>query len=266
MKIDALTRKSHFWNEDRFILGNNYYLVIDGATPLIKNKGHNLACYMVKYIKKNIHKYNGSIKTRLEMLSSDIYKSLKTLSDDTAYLPSASLSYVEDKGDEYEIGIVGDCEAVVKKVDGEIIRCYDDSLSKLDDFALSKMIEIAKEKNIDIVDARPFINDILIENRRLQNKENGYNAYTVLPNFSLNELKFKFKKSDVTEIYLYSDGFSDAFTSLGIYSSYEEMFKNSIDIKEEVNKIKLASYNDSKCNKNPRFKVIDDITIVKIVK
>ena len=40
MKIDALTRKSHFWNEDRFILGNNYYLVIDGATPLIKNKGH----------------------------------------------------------------------------------------------------------------------------------------------------------------------------------------------------------------------------------
>ena len=38
------------------------------------------------------------------------------------------------------------------------------------------------------------------------------------------------------------------------------------DIKEEVNKIKISSYNDSKCNKNPRFKVIDDITIVKIVK
>ena len=36
MKITAKTRKSHYWNEDRFVLGKDYFMVIDGATPLIK--------------------------------------------------------------------------------------------------------------------------------------------------------------------------------------------------------------------------------------
>lgn len=266
MKIDAFTRKSHYWNEDRFIIGKNYFLVIDGATPLIKIKHKNLACYMVNYIKKNIHKYDGPIKARLEALSNDIYKKLNTNSLDTAYLPSASLCYVEEENDEFIVGIVGDCEVVVKTRNNEIIRCFDDSLSKLDTAALTEMVKIAKEKQIDVCSARPLINDILIKNRRLQNKSNGYNAYTVLPDFSLNELKYKFKKDDVKEIYLYSDGFSDSFNHLGIYSSCEEMFKKSLDIKEEVNKIKNEAYLDSKCNLHPRFKVIDDITIIKYVK
>ena len=56
MKINAFTRKSHRWNEDRFIYGDNYWIVIDGATPLIKTKEVNLARLMVAYIKKNINK------------------------------------------------------------------------------------------------------------------------------------------------------------------------------------------------------------------
>jgi hypothetical protein len=41
MKIYAKTRKSHFWNEDRFVIGDNFLMVIDGASPLIKNKKFN---------------------------------------------------------------------------------------------------------------------------------------------------------------------------------------------------------------------------------
>ena len=43
MKITTRTRKSHYWNEDRFVLGTNYFMVIDGATPLIKTNDFNEA-------------------------------------------------------------------------------------------------------------------------------------------------------------------------------------------------------------------------------
>ena len=53
MVITPKTRKSHYWNEDRFIIGENYIIVIDGATPLLKQNDFNEACWMVNYIKKN---------------------------------------------------------------------------------------------------------------------------------------------------------------------------------------------------------------------
>ena len=61
MKITAKTRKSHYWNEDRFVLGKDYFMVIDGATPLIKSNNFNEACWLVTYVKENINKLTGSI-------------------------------------------------------------------------------------------------------------------------------------------------------------------------------------------------------------
>ena len=265
MKINAKTRKSHSWNEDRFIIGDNYFIVIDGATPLIKNSELNLACFMVKYIKNNINKYDGSIATRLENLSRDIYQSLNINSTDPAFLPSASIAYLEIKDDFYHIGIIGDCEVTLKKNNGEIIRCYDDSLPKLDNIALSKMKEIALSKNVNISVARKDIQDLLIKHRRMQNTSDGYRAYSVMPNYKLEELTFDIAKNDIEEIYLYSDGFADAFTHLGIYESHLKMFEKSLDIDKEINRIKEVSFNDKNCNKHLRFKLIDDITVIQII-
>ena len=55
MNVIAKTRKSHSWNEDRYIIGDSFYIVIDGATPLIKKEKMNLACWMVSYVKKYIN-------------------------------------------------------------------------------------------------------------------------------------------------------------------------------------------------------------------
>ena len=42
------------------------------------------------------------------------------------------------------------------------------------------------------------------------------------------------------------------------------MFKESIDINEEIKKIEKRAYEDKNCNIYPRFKTIDDIAIIKI--
>lgn len=36
MNIEKQTRKAHYYNEDRYVIGQTYYMVMDGATPLQK--------------------------------------------------------------------------------------------------------------------------------------------------------------------------------------------------------------------------------------
>ncbi|MBR2891402.1 MAG: hypothetical protein IKC22_03375 [Bacilli bacterium] len=265
MKIQALTRKSHFWNEDRFIVGNNYWIVIDGATPLIKKNNENLARYMVDYIKKNIDKYKGRIKDRLIKLSSDLYDELKLVSNDAAYKPSASLAYVELIDEVFYVGVLGDCEVTIKTNNNEIIRCFKDDLSKLDAISLTRLQEEASKRNINVKDARKYIIDTLIKHRRLINQSGGYQAYTISDNLEFREYSFSIESKKVKEIYLYSDGFSASFQQLKIYDKHEDLFKHTLDIKLEVEKIVKTAFSDGNCNKYPRFKKIDDITIIQII-
>lgn len=266
MKIIAKTRKSHYWNEDRFIVGDNFYIVIDGATPLKKKGDTNLACWMVTYLKKNINKYKGFVKDRLIQLSKDAYNELAIESSDKSLLPSASMSWVEDDGEYYNVGILGDCEVTFKTINDEIIRCFSDDITKLDDLAISRMIDVAKTYNIHIVEARKHIQDILIKHRKLINEPGGYSAFTLSNNLVLNEKTFKIRKDLVKEIYLYSDGFSQSFQHLEVYQSHEEMFANSLELDEEIEKIVAQAFADPYCDKYPRFKKIDDITAIKIIK
>lgn len=264
MIINKLSRKSRKLNEDRFIIGKDFYLVIDGATPLIKTSNINLAHQMVSYIKKNITKEKGSLKEKLVILSKKMYKEFNLNSDDSAYLPSASLAYVERRNDELVIGTLGDCEVIVKDNLNTITRFNSSDLSKLDNIAIKKQVEVAKEKKIDVLNARSYIQDILIKHRRLINKPTGYFAYTL----NLDKLDIKetiIKNENIKEIYLYSDGFSQSFNSLNLYKDAYELFKNTIDINEETKKIVDASFKDKNCNSHPRFKTIDDITIIQII-
>ena len=263
MTINKLSRKSRKLNEDRFIIGKDFYLVIDGATPLIKTSNINLAHQMVSYIKKNITKEKGSLKEKLVILSKKMYKEFNLNSDDSAYLPSASLAYVERRNDELVIGTLGDCEVIVKDNLNTITRFNSSDLSKLDNIAINKQVEVAKEKKIDVLNARSYIQDILIKHRRLINKPNGYFAYTL----NLDKLDIKetiIKNENIKEIYLYSDGFSQSFEHLNVYNTHEEMFSKSLDLDEEILKIKNQSFLDPYCDKYPRLKKIDDITVIKI--
>lgn len=266
MNIITRSRKSHQWNEDRFIVGDSYYMVIDGASPLIKNEKMNLTCWMVTYLKKYINRYTGPIKERLEKIAIDAYHDLNIDVKSLAYLPSAGISYLEEDENYYYASILGDCEITFRMNNGSIIRCYTDELTKLDSKAIDELIKIAKEKQIHIIDARPYIQDILIKHRELMNQEGGYNVFTIFPDSKFSAKVFKVKKEDVKEIYIYSDGFSQAFEYLKIYSSHEEMFKNSLDLDEEISKIVKYSFLDPYCDKYPRFKKIDDITVIKIIK
>lgn len=264
MKIIARTRKSHFWNEDRFVLGKNYVMVIDGATPLLKSNNFNEACWLVNYLKKNLHKYEGSIKNRLLMLSKDAFNVMPVKIKEEDYLPSAGASWVEWDDEYFYFSNLGDCEVVVILKNGELKRLSGDALTNLDNLVLEEMKRIALEKGLHIKEARSYVSDMLLRHRKMVNKPGGYNAFTISPKPIISENTFKLKKDEVQEIYLYSDGFASSFESLKIYNNYQEMFNKSLDLDCEIEKIVEESFGDPYCDKYPRFKKIDDITAIKI--
>lgn len=265
MKILARTRKSHFWNEDRFVYGKNYVMVIDGATPLLKSNNFNEACWMVNYLKKNLDKCEGSIKERLIILSKEACEIMPVKIKEEDYLPSASISWVEWDDKYFYASVLGDCEVTFITCDGEVIRFYGDELGHFDNLAIDEMIKISKEKNIHVSCAKTYIADTLIKHRKMVNKSNGYSAFTLSDKPIINEKTLKLEKNKIKEIYLYSDGFAQSFEHLKIYNSHQEMFSKSLDLDVEISKIVKTSFDDPYCDKYPRFKKIDDITVMKIV-
>lgn len=264
MNVYSKTRKAHCWNEDRFINGNGFNIVLDGATPLKRDGSFNEARWMVEYLKKNINRYTGSVKERFSALCKDAFYKLPVETKDEDYLPSASACWVEFVGYKLCAGILGDCEVTVITKSNKIIRCYCDELTKLDDIAVKELYEIVKKKNLHFIGAMDYVRDTLIKHRKLINKPNGYSALTLSPFSEINERTYEFDLNDVKTVYLYSDGFSQAFEYLQIYESHEEMFKNISNIDEEIKKIVDVSFADRYGDKHPRFKVIDDITVTKI--
>ncbi len=264
MKVYAKTRKSHYWNEDRFIVGKDYCVVIDGATPLKKSNLFNEACWMVKYIKKNFHRYNGDIKYRLTRLCKDAYRDLPLLQKDDDYLPSASACWIELTGGKIKVGILGDCEVTAIFNDGKILRCYDGRLNVLDKKAISEMTALAKEKNIHVTEARKYIQETLIRHRKLANTPEGYPALLLSRDIQINEKQYELDINCLKTVYLYSDGFSQAFENLQIYTAHKEMFEQIESVDDEIGKIVNRSFDDAQCDMYPRFKKIDDITIIKV--
>lgn len=264
MKISAVTRKSHYYNEDRFVIGKSFCMVIDGASPLKKKNEFNEARWFVEYIKKNISSRKGSIKERLLTISKDAYSMIPEDANHANYLPSASMSWLEWDDEYFYASVLGDCEVCFVHKDNSLTRCFDLALSRLDAIAIDEMKQKAREKGVSIREGRNLVLDTLIKHRNMANKPGGYAAFVLSDNPEINEKVFKVKKDEVKEVYLYSDGFSQSFEFLDIYPSHSEMFASSLDIKSEIEKIEQRSFADSDCEKYPRFKKIDDITAIKI--
>ena len=266
MKIKKYTRKSHYFNEDRYIINKDFIMVIDGATSLEKsNLKPTSGAYLAGYIKTTLPKIKGNIIERLNIVSKNIYRTLETNNNiNEKILPSCGMAWVEFYGDKIIIHTIGDCEAFVVKKDNATARIVIDDLLKLDDISLDELKKTSKEKNISIRDARPLINETLIKHRLLMNKEGGYSVFTPSNNPNFKYSTHEYNVSEVKDIYLYSDGFADAFTTFKLFKSAEHLFSKNRNIKKIINKIAKKASEDKNYNKYPRFKIIDDITIVKI--
>ena len=267
MNIEKQTRKAHYYNEDRYVIGQTYYMVMDGATPLQKNGIlPSEASWFVIFIKNQLKPTEQNVVEKLNFIAREAYCEFNRLTHtvNPDYYPSAGLAWVEIKDRKIICHTIGDCEILLKYKDGTLKRLLLKDLPELDQQALKEMKEIAKEKNISVLDAKKYITDTLIRNRKKMNQKGGYAIYTLSPDPYYDYLTFEEDQDLLEEIYLYTDGIALAFEELKIYTSWQEMFKKSLNLAQEFKDIVAKAKQDPLCNLYPRFKVLDDMTMIKI--
>ena len=273
MEKFVISRKSHTYNEDFYILKDNFCLVGDGATSLVPTEYKpTFGNVFVKFIKKKllkVKKVDDDILSWISKAFAFQYNLSEKELSNPSYLPTCGLVYCNFSSDlkHYEFAYIGDVHLVLKLKNGEYKVYQQQELVSLDNKAIEAMKQYSKSHSVSFLDARKSLNDVLIENRNLANKENGYPVYSPSKTGSF---KFSYgiiEKEEVSSIYMFTDGFAQAFDTLNIFSSLE-MCLDSIHSKEDAQKvileIKNRSYKDKDCNKYPRFKTIDDITFLMV--
>lgn len=253
-----LSKKAHSFNEDTIIIKKNkIYGVLDGATGIgntnYKNKTE--ASIFVKELKKALLN-NASYD--LNTVINDFAKANISNYFSSPSCGAAIIQIIDDSIITYNIG---DCEILIKFIDGHIQRICQKELQELDQIALTELIKIANGKKISIKEARPLINDILIKHRNLKNKANGYHVIEAT-NDNLVFENHKFPIASIDSILVYTDGFASAVSCFNIIDTFDNLF--NYDINYFYNEILKKANIDKNYNLYPRFKKIDDISVISI--
>lgn len=113
MNIEKQTRKAHYYNEDRYVIGQTYYMVMDGATPLQKNGIlPSEASWFVSFIKNQLKPTEQNVVEKLNFIAREAYCEFNRLTHtvNPDYYPSAGLAWVEIKDRKIICHTIGDCE------------------------------------------------------------------------------------------------------------------------------------------------------------
>lgn len=183
--------------------------------------------------------------------------------------PSAALAIVKwgcscDE-DVLEAAVLGDCLCVVDRKDGSTEILKDNLLSGFDNQAIDLLGKYIHDEGLSFKEAREKINDMLIENRLLRNREDGYWIADIsCMGYPHAEIRRE-SLSNIQGIFLCSDGFANA-VSMGVCSNLNEL-ANEVKQgrgQEILNALRKAESSDSEIVEHPRFKKSDDATFVYV--
>ena len=257
-------------NEDVYGFGENFVFVIDGATGLGENDCMGYGDD-AKWFVENVAKYlcdhvsSGTIIEHLEMICSQLYdtysKQLK-FNHKAAYMPSSCISLFRIVDETVEYYGLGDTMGYIEFTDGSYEVMYDQKLVDLDASAIKQMEDIASEKGISPIEARKYIQDILIYNRSLLNTENGYYSLELTGGGLHHAICKSWNLKDVKRVCCMSDGFYEIL-DYGLYPNVKELVNGvEKDYEFVFDQLYQAQEKDALGYEVPRFKIRDDTTVV----
>lgn len=250
---------SNAFNEDAYYIGDNYALVLDGATSL---EGEDVVQY-IKYLLSQI-KANYSIDISLkEILRKSIIEVSKIYENNA---PSATIAMMRIIDNKIELLCLGDAVIIYKTKDGKVEEFKDDSrLFELDKNVYNEIIKISNDLMITPAEARntEIIKRKLVENR---NKMNTKDGYYILSNDS-KALDFArsifLDKNNISYLILASDGLTSYYNEMKI-GTVSDFFDSMLNDGNEVFKKLREKENEDKDCFYIRFKISDDATGIVI--
>lgn len=261
-------------NEDAIGYGDNFIFVIDGATTLHKkgNSDYSDASWLSNrlsvLLKEKLPNLNRNIDTILydclDILKKEFNNMYKNKLLSKVPSPSAGICIFREKNEVIEAFRLGDVLGIIEYNNNKIDLMQEKNLSKFDKIAIEKQIKIAKKKNISVKEARLYINKTLIKHRKLMNKKTGYYILDLsAKGIKYGEYKI-YNKSEIKSISCMSDGFSCIVDTYKIINNYDnlQLFLKESEVLELYKKMKETILNDLDYNIYPRFKLIDDSSVI----
>lgn len=260
---EKFTHKGSSCNEDGYFLGENLFLVMDGATGLGKSIYHpSDAAWLVSSFKRNFCEELPFLE-ECRRISAKCYQNFKKRGgncSDIAFMPTMGIVGARLENNILKIILLGDLEAHIPSLS---LSFFDTRLPSLDALATKRMMQISEEKGISPKEARKEIQEELIAHRRLANQENGYSVFSLMEQPSFSIITKEVPVLGGEDIYLASDGFMQLYRTFHKFISAKEMFESS-SLSALYPQLKEAAKEDPLYYKYPRFKYLDDATCLHL--
>lgn len=275
--------EKRYVNEDIIRSGDNYILLMDGATGLGGPESINGLTSAEWYVQEAANYIqsllqNANVET-LEIVSKLIehmtekireYEQANNMKFKSYEEPSSSLIIcreVEKEGKrKTQFFTLGDSSIVIEYKDGRVEELENSNgqvLRDLDEGVLKRMRELAKETSKNVLDVRNSeeIKTMLEENRAKKNTDGGYWILGTNQE-AVQHATFAEKDSDeISNVMLHSDGFN--YKIIGV--TVEEVMKKcktQAGLEEVQRRIREAEEMDPYANKHTRFKKGDDMAVI----
>ena len=266
MEVNSLSKGYRHFNEDAvLVIKDHLFVVIDAATGL-GEKFHEPSdgVFLAKELKEELLKLYQSGKflaktfdKEINLISKRIYRRFikghrKELTERYQY-PNASVAICFIDVCDVHIFSIGDVSSFIRFKNNKVRYVSDRSMPILD----RQMAEQGININNGLEQLR--------ENRNRVNRRGRKPSFGIYKN---PKLKFKhelFDIRDLSEVYLCSDGYYEAFDIFKIYKTRRELFNIKVDLQDVYKNVVKYANSDPELKKYPRIKPVDDISAIRVV-
>lgn len=256
-------------NEDYAAVGSTFAVLLDGASGItgarvLPHHSGSDAQWFSHFVGGRICKYldadRGVIDSiRLAVDDSSDFIGEYGVTENEDLFPSSTLVVVSVTGDLVDIVSLGDSPVFIGLKDGSLVTMSDSRIAELDQAAVDAMLDRSRGLAMAGVQKRAAINDVLLANRQLKNKPDGY--WILDPSgVALEHLNvMRLSVGDVDYVCAMSDGLERAFDLFGLADSatfFATATHESFD--QLISRLRVKENQDSDFDRYPRLKLHDD--------
>lgn len=256
-------------NEDYAAVGSTYAVLLDGASGITGARvlpGHSGsdAQWFSNFVGGRICKYLdlscGIVDSiRLAVDDSRDYIGEHGVTDDKDLFPSSTLVVASVSGDSVDIVSLGDSPVFIGLKDGSLESMSDSRIAELDQTAIDAMVDRSRGRAMTGMQKRAAVNDILLANRQLKNKPEGYWILDPTGVALEHLIVMQFSVEDIDYVCAMSDGLERAFDLFGLVDPAAFLAKATRESFDELLvRLRAEETLDPGFDRYPRLKLHDD--------
>lgn len=265
-------------DEDHGAYSETCLIVIDGATGLSDVKvtesatdaqwfAEQMSVQLYEHLAESEEPTEAAVQHTQERVRDqyiELFKKALPGEDYNSYsasdLPSATMALFRIAGESLEFLSLGDCRGAIKSKSGDTVFLGESSLRQLDAVAIESMVAIAKDKGISVLEARPYIQDLLIKHRNMLNTPQGYSALSVVKSDYPEPCFQRFPLSSVESVALFTDGYFEIVDPFALVKNASDLMLliRKEGLRKPLERLRQEQERDSSLNAFPRFKIKDD--------